>query len=60
MTDPTLPINKEEALRYNKSDLEAEVARRRKNIKLFQNQINDEEKEIQRLFQIIAIFDANK
>ena len=60
MTDPTLPINKKEALRYNKSDLEAEVVRRRKNIKLFQNQVNDEEKEIQRLFQIIAIIDANK
>lgn len=60
MTDPTLPVTKKEALRYNKPDLEAEVVRRRKNIKLFQNQINDEEKEIQRLFQIIAIIDANK
>jgi len=60
MTDPTLPVTKEEALRYNKSNLEAEIARRRKNIKLFQKQVSDEEKEIQRLFQIIAIIDANQ
>ncbi len=60
MTDPTLPVTKKEALRYNKPNLEAEIARRRKNIQLFQKQVNDEEKEIQRLFQIIAIIDANK
>ena len=60
MTDPTLPVTKEEALRYSKPDLEAEVARRRKNIKLFQEQVTNEEREIQRLFQIIAIIDAAK
>jgi len=60
MTDPTLPVTKEEALRYNKPALEAEIARRRKNIKLFQEQVESEDKEIQRLFQIIAIIDANQ
>ncbi|AKM79012.1 MAG: hypothetical protein UX85_C0003G0193 [Candidatus Beckwithbacteria bacterium GW2011_GWB1_47_15] len=60
MTDPTLPVTKEEALRYSKPALEDEIARRRRNIKLFQDQIDAEEKEIQRLFQIIAIIDANR
>lgn len=60
MTDPTLPVTKEEALRYDKSAIEAEIARRRRNIKLFQDQISQEEAEIQRLFDIIAIIDANK
>lgn len=56
----TKPVTKEEALRYNKTALEGEIARRRKNIKLFQDEIAKEEAEIQRLFQIIAIIDANK
>jgi len=56
----TMPVTKEEALRYDKTAIEGEVARRRKNIKLFQDQISQEEAEIQRLFQIIAIIDANK
>lgn len=60
MSDPSLPITKEEALRYDKGALEAEITRRRKNIKLFQEEIGKEEQEIQRLFQIIAIIDANK
>ena len=60
MTDPTLPVTKEEALRYNKPALEADVTRRRKNIKLFQEQIANEEKEIERLIKIIAIIDANE
>jgi len=55
-----MPVTKEEALRYDKTAIEGEVARRRKNIKLFQDQISQEEAEIQRLFQIIAIIDANK
>ena len=60
MTDPSLLITKEEALRYNKSALEADVTRRRKNIKLFQEQIQNEKKEIKRLTQIISIIDANR
>lgn len=60
MSDPTLPVTKEEALRYDKPALEAEVGRRRKNIKLFQEQINNEEKEIERLWKIIAVIDANQ
>lgn len=57
--DPTRPVTKEEALRYDKSALEADIARRRKSIKLFQDEIAKEEVEINRLFQIIAIIDAN-
>ncbi|MCX6816695.1 MAG: hypothetical protein NTZ93_02440 [Candidatus Beckwithbacteria bacterium] len=60
MTDLTLPVTKAEALRYDKTSLEAEVSHRRKNIKLFQDQITNEEKEIERLWQIIAIIDANQ
>lgn len=58
--NPNPPVTKKEALRYNKDALEGEIARRRKNIKLFQGEIAKEEVEIQRLFQIIAIIDANK
>lgn len=58
--DQPRPVTKEEALRYDKTALEADVVRRRKNIKLFQEEIGKEEAEIQRLFQIIAIIDANK
>ena len=43
MTDPQLPVTKEEALRYSKPALEAEIDRRRKNIKLFQEQVANEE-----------------
>jgi len=53
-------ITKDEALRYSKPAIEGEISRRRKNIKLFQEQITNEEAEIQRLFQIIAIIDANQ
>jgi len=58
--DPNTPVTKEEALRYDKSALEQDIARRRNSIKLFQGEIAKEEAEIQRLFQIIAIIDANK
>jgi len=58
--DPTRPVTKEEALRYDKTALEADIARRRKGIKLFQDEITKEEAEINRLFQIIAIIDANR
>ncbi len=60
MADPTLPVTKEEALRYDKTALEADVTRRRKNIKLFQEQIRNEEAEIEHLWKIIAIIDANQ
>ncbi|MBI3290043.1 hypothetical protein HYZ78_01470 [Candidatus Microgenomates bacterium] len=60
MSDPTQPVTKEEALRYDRGAIEAEITRRRKNIKLFQDEISKEEVEIQRLFQIIAVIDANK
>jgi hypothetical protein len=58
--DPQRPVTKEEALRYDKSSLEADIVRRRNSIKLFQGEIAKEETEINRLFQIIAIIDANK
>jgi len=58
--DPNRPPTKEEALRYDKASLEADIARRRKSIKLFQDEIGKEEAHINRLFQIIAIIDANK
>ncbi len=54
------PITKEEALRYDKTALENDVARRRRNIKLFQDQISQEEKEIEKLWKIIAIIDVYK
>jgi len=60
MNGQQLPVTKEEALRYSKPAIENEVTRRRKNIKLFQEQIANEESEIQRLFQIIAFIDANQ
>ena len=60
MTNPNTPVTKEEALRYDKDALETDVARRRKNIKLFQKEIAKEEAEIDRLFRIIEIIDASK
>jgi len=58
--DPTKPVTKEEALRYDKTALEADIARHQKNIELFQGEIAKEQIEINRLSQIIAIIDANK
>ncbi len=58
--DPYKPVTKEEAMRYDKDSVVAEVERRKKNLKIFQDQIMQEEREIQRLYQIIAIIDANK
>lgn len=54
------PITKEEALKYDKSSLEIDVSRRKKNIQLFQDQIKLEEKEIEKLWKIIAIIDVYK
>lgn len=59
-TNPTPPISKEEAMRYDRASLTADIERRKKNIELFKGEITKEETEIQRLFQIIAIIDANK
>lgn len=58
--DPTVPVTKEEALRYDKDAVLAEIERRNKNIDLFKGEIAKEEKEIQRLYQIVAIIDASK
>lgn len=57
---PNQPVTKKEALRYNKDALEGEIVRRRRNIKLFQDEIAKDEAEIKRLLQIIEIIDANK
>ncbi|MBI5126881.1 hypothetical protein HZA76_00280 [Candidatus Roizmanbacteria bacterium] len=59
-TNSIPPITKEEALKYDKTALQTDIERRKKNIELFKGEINKEEAEIQRLFQIIAIIDANK
>jgi len=55
-----IPPTKEEALKYDPVALQSEVERRRRNIKLFQDQISQEEKEIERLWQIIGIINASK
>lgn len=54
------PVTKEEALRYKKDDLEREVARHRQSIKLFQDEISKSEAQINRIFQMIAIIEANR
>lgn len=53
-----LPVTKEEALRYKKPDLEREIAKLRGSIKIFQDEINKTESQIQRMFQMIAIIDS--
>ena len=55
------PVTKEEALKYDKSALEADVARRRRNIKLFEDGElkNKELAEIERLIQMIEIIENN-
>lgn len=54
------PVTTQEALRYDKAALEADIARRRRNIQLFQGEIAKEETEIEKLLQIISIIDANR
>jgi len=54
------PVTKEEALRYDKSALEADIARKRKSAQMLQEEIGKIEAEINRLIQIITIIDANK
>lgn len=58
--NPTIPVTKEEALRYKKEDLEREVAKHRQSIKLFQDEIAKSEAQINRIFQMIAIIEMNK
>lgn len=58
--NPTGPVTKEEALKYDVTALQAEVDRRRRNIKLFQEQISAEEREIERIWQLIGIINAAK
>lgn len=55
--NPNTPVTKEEALRYKKEDLEREIAKLRGSIKIFQDEINKTEAQIQRMFQMIAIID---
>lgn len=56
------PITKEEAMQYDRDSVAAEIEKRERNLSLFQDesQHKQEEREIQRLYQIIAIIDANK
>lgn len=53
-------IDPKDALRYSKPACEAEIDRRRKNIKLFEDQIANENEEIRRLSEIIAVIDAHQ
>lgn len=48
----------EEALRYNKDALLAEIERRKKNIEIFKAEIEKDEAEIKKLEQIIAIINS--
>lgn len=57
--DPTKPPSIEDALRFDKNAIEADNVRRKQNIKLFQDQIAQEEVMIQWNNQVIAIQDAN-
>lgn len=54
------PVTKEEAMKYDVNALQGEVERRRRNIKLFQDQISAEEREIERIWQILGIINAAK
>lgn len=49
-------------MRYDRDSVAAEIEKRERNLSLFQDedQHKQEEREIQRLYQIIAIIDANK
>jgi len=52
------PVSPQDALRYNKEALLAEIERRKKNIEIFKAEIAKDEAEIARLQQIIAIIEA--
>jgi len=52
------PISPQDALRYNKEALLAEIERRKKNIEIFKAEIAKDEAEIARLQQIVAMIEA--
>jgi len=52
------PVSPQDALRYNKEALLAEIERRKKNIEIFKAEIAKDEAEIARLQQIIATIEA--
>lgn len=54
------PVSPQDALRYNKEALLAEIERRKKNIEIFKAEIAKDEAEIARLQQIIALIDAQQ
>ena len=54
------PITKEEALKYDPEAIEIDIARRKKNMQIFRDQVIAEEQEIQRLEQILAIINVYK
>jgi hypothetical protein len=53
--DPTKAPTKEEALKLNKDALEADIARKKENIKMLQGEITRLEMEISWMQQAIAI-----
>jgi len=58
--DSTKTPSKEEALQFNKESLEADIERKRDNIRMLQGEIDKMESEISWMQQIIAIIIANK
>lgn len=53
-------VTKEEALKYDKNALEANIKRLKEQIAMFHQETAKLEAEINRLYQIIAIINANK
>jgi hypothetical protein len=58
MTKPQVSLD--EALRYDKNALLAEIEKRKDNIKIFQDAIDNEEIEIERLKQMVVLIEANE
>jgi len=58
--DPKQPPTKEEALGYDRASLEADMERKKDNIKMLQGEITKIEMEVNWIMQVIAIIDANK
>jgi hypothetical protein len=58
--DPTKPPTITEALRYDKTALEADIVRKKQNIQMLQGEIAKMETEINWMNQVIALIDANK
>lgn len=55
-----LPVTKEEALRYKKEDLEREIEKLKQSIKIFENEIEKSNVQINRMQQMITIIDISK